>query len=212
MNRNDMDITKQKIPEVHADQEQSAENSVRTRSKRETQDIPPEIEEQAVEEVPEEQGGSMVSPTSPAVVQPQKAKIRFRLNEGSSGDLNDRVSVYDQRKRLRGNTKADLTQVEGQIFPFEKLDKKKRKMLKKAQQPSCCQMLCCCCFRKSSIMSNRRLPFATKKLVTVIDMLENLFVDYDEKLVHLLWRKEVFTPLESNKIRDDLSYFMAQIV
>lgn len=211
---NTSDITREKIVEVNADQEQSAENSVRTRSKRETGVIPPEItEEEEAQETQEEQAqeGEMLSPTSPAIVQPKAKGVRFQDN--SSNEVYDRMSAYDQRKRVRGNTKADLTQVEGQIFPFEKLDKKKRKMLKKAQQPSCCQMVfCCLCWRKSNIMTKRRLPFATKKLVTVIDMLENLFVDYDENLINLLWRKQVFTPLEFNKIRDDLSYFMAQIV
>lgn len=119
---------------------------------------------------------------------------------------------YDKRHRVRGKTKADLTKIEGEIFPFQRLDEKKRKMLKKAQQPTCLQIFCFCCFKRSNMIRRRKMPFKTKKMVTVIDMLENLFVKYDEKLVDLLWRKQVFTPLETKKIRDDLSYFMPQIV
>lgn len=120
--------------------------------------------------------------------------------------------TFDARDRLRGKTKADLTQTEGEIFPFKKLDRKKRNMLKKARQPSWLQTCCFCCFKNSNIVQKRKLNFRRRKVVTVIDMLENLFVQYDEKLVNLLWRKEVFMPLETKKIRDDLTYFMPQIV
>jgi hypothetical protein len=50
------------------------------------------------------------------------------------------------------------------------------------------------------------------KLVTVIDMLENLFVKYDPKLVDLLWQKKIFTPIETKKLRDDLTYLLPQII
>ena len=43
-------------------------------------------------------------------------------------------------------------------------------------------------------------------------MLENLFVKYEPKLVELLWQKDIFTPLESKKIRDDLTYLLPQLV
>jgi hypothetical protein len=46
------------------------------------------------------------------------------------------------------------------------------------------------------------------KIVSVIDMMENLFVKYDPQLVEYLWQKYVFTPLESKKIRDDLTYLL----
>ena len=50
------------------------------------------------------------------------------------------------------------------------------------------------------------------KIVTSIDMLENLFVKYDQNLIELLWQKKVFTPIESKKLRDDLTYLIPQIV
>ena len=50
------------------------------------------------------------------------------------------------------------------------------------------------------------------KIVTVIDMLENLFVKYDPTLVELLWQKKIFTPIESKKVRDDLTYLLPQII
>lgn len=56
------------------------------------------------------------------------------------------------------------------------------------------------------------MPPRKKKLVTVVDILENIYVKYDPKLVNLLWDKDVFQPLEANKIRDDLLYFMPQLV
>jgi hypothetical protein len=50
------------------------------------------------------------------------------------------------------------------------------------------------------------------KIVTVIDILENLFVKYDKRMVDLLWQKKIFTPIESKKLRDDLTYLLPQII
>jgi hypothetical protein len=126
-------------------------------------------------------------------------------------------AAEDIRQRMRGTTKAPkydqlFSQNQENIFPFETLNKKKREILKRASQPSCFQFCCFCCYGSKEKGFRKRMPPRKKKLVTVVDILENIYVKYDPKLVNLLWDKDVFQPLEANKIRDDLLYFMPQLV
>lgn len=83
-------------------------------------------------------------------------------------------------------------------------------MLKKAAQPTCWQAFKNL-FSKNKKKLNKMGP-KKNKIVTSIDMLENLFVKYDQSLIELLWQKKVFTPIESKKLRDDLTYLIPQIV
>lgn len=67
-------------------------------------------------------------------------------------------------------------------------------------------------FFKGSKCELGKLNPTKNKLVTLIDIMENLFDKYDPKLVNLIWHKKIFTPLESKKLRDDLSYLLPQII
>ena len=96
------------------------------------------------------------------------------------------------------------------ILPFEFLNQKKAKMLKKAAQPTLWQKI------KSIFTSNKKslnkMGPKKNKIVTLIDILENLFVKYDASLVDLLWQKKIYTPSETKKLRDDLTYLLPQII
>jgi len=104
----------------------------------------------------------------------------------------------------------NVASANAKILPFELLNKKKAIMLKKAAQPTCWQAFKNF-FSKNKKKLNKMGP-KKNKIVTSIDMLENLFVKYDTNLIELLWQKKVFTPIESKKLRDDLTYLIPQIV
>lgn len=101
-----------------------------------------------------------------------------------------RKKTEDRRKLLQTQSSnlvqdINLKNANDDILPFEFLSKKKAKILKKAAQPTFWQGF-------ASLFSGKKKRFnkmgpKKNKIVTVIDMLENLFVKYDPDLVELLW-------------------------
>jgi hypothetical protein len=122
-----------------------------------------------------------------------------------SKEVIQRKKIIDET--LRGEKKKEISKGKSEeIFPFQRLNEKKKKMLRNANKRG----LFGCCM--GSKRRNFRLRRKNKKIGTVINMLENLYVEYDKKLIELLWHKKIFQPQETEKMRDDLTYFIPMIM
>ena len=115
-------------------------------------------------------------------------------------------------------TKLDMDNIQHRsatdgLFPFDELDEKKKLILKASNKKGWFHFLMCCFNNKKRKWKwNFGMSMKRRKKGTTVDILENLFVEYDSDLVDKLWKKKVYDPDGTKKISDDLTYFMPQIV
>lgn len=100
--------------------------------------------------------------------------------------------------------------LDNRIFPFDNINKKKLKMMRKInKKKGFFASFFDCFFKEKDPFKMHKKP---NTLINTVNLLESLYVSFDKDLVYLLWKMPIYTPLEKNQLRNDLTYFLPQIV